>query len=115
MAKNFVQNGDTITVVSPSGGVSSGDPVLIVEIFGVATHDAVATADLELALSGVFTLPADTNLVIAQGDRVFWDAANGWVDKTASAQVAVGRAVVAKGLTDATIDVLLGGSTPAGT
>ncbi len=115
MSTNFVHKGDVVTVVSPSGGVSSGDPVLIGEIFGVALHDAVAGAALELGIEGVFTLPGDTNLVIAQGDRVFWDATNGWVDKTATAQVAAGRATTAKAQAGTTVEVKLGGSTPAGT
>lgn len=114
MATNFVQRGDVITVAAPSGGVLSGDPVAIGFIFGVATHDAEETLPLELAMTGVFTLPADTNLVISAGDRLYWDAANGWLDKTSTSQVAVAVAVEAKVLAGASVVCRLGASVPAG-
>jgi predicted RecA/RadA family phage recombinase len=115
MSTNFVQKGDVMTVVSPSGGVSSGDPVLIGSLFGIALHDAAEDADLELGVEGIFTVPADNTIAMAIGDRLFWDATNGWVDKTATAQQAVGLAASAKVAAGTTVDIKLTGSTPAGT
>lgn len=115
MAKNFVQKGDVVTVTSPSGGVSSGDPVMIGTLFGVATHDAAEDADLELAVEGVWDIPGDTNLVISAGDRVFWDSTNGWVDKTTASQQCVGVATLDKTQTGATCRVRLGSVTPTET
>jgi predicted RecA/RadA family phage recombinase len=107
MSQNYVQQGEVLTVVAPAA-VVSGDPVLIgANIFGVATHDAANGAALELAVEGVFTLPADNNLVIAVGDRVFWVPASSWVNKTAALQVCVGVAVSAKVLTGTTVNVKL--------
>jgi len=109
MATNFVQKGDVVTVVSPTGGVSAGDPVLIgVSLFGVATHDAVAGAALELGVSGVWDIAADTSLVIDEGDRVYWDATNGWVDKTLAAQTCVGICILDKVSAGPLARVLLG-------
>ncbi len=109
MAATFVKPGDTITVVCPSGGRTVGDSVLIgVSLFGVATHTAAAAADLELAVSGVWTLGKDTSLVISAGDRVYWDVPNLWVDKTLAAQTCVGIATTSAGSSDPTVEVLLG-------
>ena len=95
MATNFVQSGDVVTVVSPAGGVTANDPVLIgVSLFGVATHTAAAAADLELALTGVWDLPSDNTITFTAGDRVYWDPGNGEVDKTLAAQTCIGVATV---------------------
>jgi len=112
MAKNFVQEGKSVTVVAPGGGVSSGDPVMIGTLFGVALHDATAGASLEIATCGVWTLPADIALSIDAGDRVFWDSGNGWVDETATAQQCVGVAVEDQDEVAETVKVLLGPVTP---
>lgn len=115
MSKTFVQKGDVVTVIAPAGGVSSGDGVLIGSLFGIATHDAAAGAELELGVSGVWDIAADTSLVIDEGDRVFWDGTNDWVDKTSTAQVCVGVCVLDKVSAGPLCRVLLRGSTPAGT
>ncbi|HUU24084.1 MAG TPA: DUF2190 family protein [Methyloceanibacter sp.] len=70
--KNFVQPGDTITVIAPAGGLLSGDGAMIGDIFGVASYDAIATAEVELVTEGVFTLPKSAG-VIAEGAQVWWD------------------------------------------
>ena len=46
MAKNYIQPGHTITVAAPTGGVLSGDGVLIGTLFGIAQYDAVEGADV---------------------------------------------------------------------
>ena len=69
--KNFIQAGDTITVVSP-GVVRSGDGVLIQNTFGIAAYDANLGDSLELVVEGVFTLPKAAGPIL-QGTKVFWD------------------------------------------
>lgn len=51
--KTFVQPGRSITVAAPAGGVSSGDGVLIGNLFGIAQGDALATEDVEILTEGV--------------------------------------------------------------
>ena len=114
MAKTFVQPGDVVEVAAPADR-TAGQGVLVGTLFGVALHDALNTLPLRIGVSGVFTILADNNLVISAGERVFWDAANNWVDKTAAAQVCVGRATAAKAQAGTTVSVLLGAQTPAGT
>ena len=40
MAKNYLHEGWTIAVPAPTGGVHSGDPILVGGFFGVANYDA---------------------------------------------------------------------------
>jgi predicted RecA/RadA family phage recombinase len=113
--RNYVQPGRSITVTAPTGGVLSGDGVLIGALFGVAQHDAAEAADLELLTEGVVELAKATPLVIATGDRLFWNPTEKKLDKTATAQVCVGLAVAAAASADATVRLKLVASTPAGT
>jgi predicted RecA/RadA family phage recombinase len=73
--RNYRQSANTVTVVSPIGGVSSGDVVVIGSLIGVATASAVAGADLEFALTGAYLLPKATGggSAIAAGARLWWD------------------------------------------
>lgn len=111
---NYVQKGCVISVTAPAD-VSAGDPVIVGSLFGIATRDALTGASVDIQCDGVVTITGDSGISFAVGDRVFWDAANSWVDKTATAQLCVGVAVSAKGATAGTVNVRLGGVTPAGT
>jgi len=115
MAKNAIQPGRVLTVPAPTGGALSGAPVLIGSLFGVAQHDAAQGQDLEILTEEVVELPKAAPLVIDLGDRLFWNAGDGVLDKTAEAQVSVGVAVVAAASADTVVRVKLGAVTPAGT
>ena len=110
-----VQPGAAITVTAPAGGVVSGDGVLISTLFGIAQHDAAEATDLELLTEGVVDIAKTSALQIDIGDRLFWDATNKVVNKTATAQVCVGIAVSAAANPSATVRMKLGANTPAGT
>lgn len=105
--KNFVQKGDTLTVVSP-GVVVSGDGVLIQNTFGVAAYDAILGDSLELVVEGVFTLPKAAG-AIAQGTRVFWDDLAKNVNPVAGTLV-VGVVTADSPAVDLTANVRLNGS-----
>jgi predicted RecA/RadA family phage recombinase len=115
MARNYIQPGRVLTVPAPTGGAVSGAPVLIGALFGVAQHDAAQGQDLEILTEEVVELPKATPLAIDLGDRLFWNASDGVLDKTATAQVCVGVAVLPAASADATVRVKLGAVTPAGT
>ena len=93
--KNFVQRGCNITVTTPTGGVSSGDPVKIGALFGVAAYSAPAGAPLEISTEGVFDLPKAA-VAFNQGDKAYWDATNKVLFATASGNAWVG--VVTEGV-----------------
>jgi len=115
MARNYIQPGRVLTVPAPTGGAVSGAPVLIGTLFGVAQHDAAEGQDLEILTEEVVELPKATPLAIDLGDRLFWNTGDGVLDKTATAQVCVGVAVLPAASADATVRVKLGAVTPAGT
>jgi hypothetical protein len=52
MAKNYLHEGWTITVPAPTGGVHSGDAILVGGFFGVANYDAEQTLPVEITLGG---------------------------------------------------------------
>ena len=109
--KNFVQEGDVLTL-TPTAAVASGVGYLFgTSLFGVATNDVAANAAGEFLTEGVVELGKTSALAIAIGDRVFWDATNKVVNKTTTAQQCVGIAVSAAANPSATVLVKLGGYT----
>jgi predicted RecA/RadA family phage recombinase len=108
--KNFVQPGHAVAVVSPSGGLVSGQAVLIGNLFGVAAYSAAASTGAEIVTAGVFTLPkAASPIAFSQGDKCYWDATAGDITSTATSNKWVGVAVTAAGASAATVDVRLNG------
>lgn len=95
--KNFVQPGNTISVTAPPGGVTSGDGVLIGNIFGVAGADAPAGTSVGLVTVGVFDLLKLNTDTIGQGQRVYWDAEEQHITEVATGNYPVGVATEAAG------------------
>jgi predicted RecA/RadA family phage recombinase len=54
--KNYIQDGDLITVTAPSA-VASGDFVQVGRIRGIAVTSASSGAQVELKTTGVFSIP----------------------------------------------------------
>lgn len=106
--KNFIQCGDTITVVSP-GVVASGAGVLIGVMFGVACYDAILNDSLELKVEGVFELPKAAG-AIGQGAKVYWDDTAKNVTTTALGNTLIGVATVAALNGDTSAYIRLNGS-----
>ncbi|MFK8251964.1 DUF2190 family protein [Ancylobacter terrae] len=107
--KNFKRSGNTTPIAAPSGGVTSGQGVLVGGIFGIASGDAAEGETVELALIGVFAIAKTSALAISVGDKVYWDNAAKVVNKTASGNTLVGVAVAAAANPSATVDVRLNG------
>lgn len=106
--KNFVQDGDVITVTAPAA-LASGDGVLVGSLFGVATNAAANGASVEVITEGVVTITAlgtDTGTV---GTKMYWDNTNKRLTSTASGNSLVGVLTVAKLNGDTTATVRLNG------
>lgn len=91
---NYVQPGKILSLTAGSA-ISSGDPVQVGQIFGVAVADAASGATVEVAVEGVFELACASADVIAEGDLLYWDGSQ--LTKTASENLLVGAAVTAAG------------------
>ncbi|MGH6625146.1 MAG: DUF2190 family protein [Burkholderiaceae bacterium] len=113
--KNFTQRGDILTL-TPTAAVASGVGYLFgAAVFGVATNDVAANAAGEFITQGVVEIAKTSALAISVGDRLFWDATNKVVNKTAAAQQCVGVAVAAAANPSATVAMKLGQYLPVAT
>ncbi len=106
--KNFVEAGKSITVPAPAGGTVSGKMVIIGSLFGIASVTAAETVPVALQTEGVFAYPKTAALAVAVGDKLYYDATNDVLNKTASGNKLVGVAVEAAADAAATVNVKLG-------
>ncbi len=88
MAKNFVQEGDTLTVAAPVGGAVSGAPYQLGAINGVFLSTAAEGELVAFMTEGVFELEKEAALGIFAGEEVYLNA--GIVTTTAGADPAFG-------------------------
>lgn len=68
---NFRSEGKTITIEVPRD-IESGQGILIGSMFGVACNKRSRGQLVEILVEGVFLLPKDRTVSIAQGDPVYW-------------------------------------------
>ncbi len=108
--KNFVQPGTVVTAIAaPASGIKSGDGVLVGALFGIAAIDAPAAGgEIEIAVVGVFDLPAAGPIVV--GAPVAWDAAAKRVTATLTANALIGVALLAIGAGAGTARIRLNGT-----
>lgn len=107
--KNYIQNGDMITVTAPIGGVTSGQGLLVGSLFGVVAATAAEGEAVEFATTGVFELPKDAATVIDTGDRVAWNDTAKEIALPGVGLYLVGIAVTAAGNGTTTVRVRLDG------
>jgi len=69
--KNYIQAGDNLTVVAPSGGTVSGGLYKVGAIIGVAATTEAAGDSVVLKTRGVFDLKKTSSQAWAVGDLVF--------------------------------------------
>jgi predicted RecA/RadA family phage recombinase len=74
--QNFIQRGDAIYVPAPVGGVVSSQSLAVGKIFGVVSETVPAGTVFALWRKGVYSLPKTNAQAWAQGDALYWDAAN---------------------------------------
>lgn len=104
--KNFVQNGDTVTVDTPAGGVISGAGVLLGALFGVAAYTSPEGGPLEILTEGVFDLDKAGD-AFGAGDKVYFDATAKVATATATGNAWVGVATQGALASAATVRVRL--------
>jgi predicted RecA/RadA family phage recombinase len=94
--KTYIQPGNTITLPAPYD-VVSGNGLLVGAIFGIATYDAAAGAEVETQLTGVVEIAKAGTQAWAVGDRVYWDDTNRQATATATDNTLIGVAVLPVG------------------
>ena len=98
--KNFIQQGDTLDLIAPTGGVVSGVAVLIGSILAIPVATKAQTETFAGVVEGVVDLPKLSANVMAVGDKVNWNDTNGELqlattdlDNVATVIVAAGNGV----------------------
>lgn len=90
MAKNYVQDGGTITLFAPAGGVTSGQVVVVETLVVVALVDAAEGEEFAARTDGVWSVPCTAGL--KTGVAVGWLTGKLVASATAEA-VAAGKLV----------------------
>lgn len=107
--KNYLSEGDVVTVAAPVGGVSSGDGVLVGALFGVAAADVAAGDPAALATVGVFSLPKRLSASFASGAVVAWTLPEAYADVAGTGRYPIGVAVDPAGAGTSAVNVRLNG------
>lgn len=108
MARNFVSEGCSVTLPAPAA-VSSGDLVIIGQLFGIAQASAASAANVAIRTGGIHTLRKVTgaSTSVAAGAYVYWDATNANCTISATSNTKIAVAVAAASNTDTTVTVRL--------
>jgi len=105
---NFVQPGNILSL-APGAAVASGIGYLHGGfLFGVAAEDVANGVAGPFVTEGVVDIAKTSALAISVGDKVYWDATNKVVNKTATAQQNVGVCVEAAANPSSTVKIKLG-------
>jgi predicted RecA/RadA family phage recombinase len=94
--KNYVQNGDVVSVPAPAT-VVSGAGVLVGALFGVAVHNAASGQPVEIATTGVYDLTKVGSQAWTVGALIYWDAANSRATTVSASTTLIGKAVAPVG------------------
>jgi len=94
--KNYVQDGDKITIAAPYD-VLSGGGALQGSLFGVAETTALSGAPVSLQLMGVVDIAKTASQAWTVGARIYWDDSTKLATSVASANKRIGVAVLAVG------------------
>lgn len=107
--KNYVQKGENITVTA-AAVATSGQGVLIGNLFGIAAGTAAIGEDLDLVTEGVFSMAKVSTDELAVGDFVYRDdtAKLATSDDDEGANELIGLAVTAAANPSGTVNVKLG-------
>jgi predicted RecA/RadA family phage recombinase len=96
--KNFIQPGNAIDVVTPSGGYVAGNFYIQGSLGGVAALTTAETEANVLHVVGVYELTKVGSEAWAIGDPIYWDTSNSRATKTFNAaHVLIGAAAAVVG------------------
>lgn len=90
--KNFIQPGNAIDIVAPSGGTTSGRPFISGSLVGIAALTAAEGAASVIHTDGIYELPKVSAQAWTLGAKIYWDAANSQCTTTSSGNSLIGIA-----------------------
>jgi predicted RecA/RadA family phage recombinase len=108
MSRTFVQPGDTIDAVAPSGGVTVGVPVMFGALFGIPEVSAAEGETYSLTVVGVHRLPKAA-VAMAAGAIAFFNTSTKAIGATGAGLFPIGAVIADAGSGDASVLVRLNG------
>lgn len=105
--KNYICPGNVIEVTAPVGGFISGQLVKQGQLIGVASSTAPEGEKVAVQISGVYEVNKEAALAVTQGDALYFVAANGNLNKTASGNTLAGYAYEDAAGADTVVRVIL--------
>jgi predicted RecA/RadA family phage recombinase len=109
--KNYLQQGDSIDVPAPVGGVVSGLPVIIGSLIGISSVTAPEGTMIAIQRKGGYKLPKTNAQAWTVGAKIYWDATNKVATTTASSNTLIGIAIAVAANPSPFGEVLLGPTT----
>ena len=108
MAIGHVAPGTVVPYTNTGGAAIAANTVIeFAAMIGITTGIIAPGATGTVAISEVWTLPKDDNLVITQGDQLYWDTVSAEINKTALNNIPAGKAYNSALLTGTEIQVIL--------
>lgn len=95
MSTSYIAQGDVLTLIAPSGGVTAGTPVLIGGLVVIPQTTAAEAASFDAYVTGVHSVPKADSQAWTQGCVVYWDASGGAFTTTGASNYRAGVAVEA--------------------
>lgn len=89
--KNYVESGKLVTVVA-AANITKGNIVVVGQMFGVATKNALTGEEVELHMGGVFDFAKlnAASMSIGVGGNAYWDATNAVIVANVTGNTRVG-------------------------
>ena len=94
--KNFIGVGNRVTLVA-AAVTTSGQPVLMGSLFGIAENAAAIGEPLVLVMNGIYDLTKTASQAWTVGQLIYWDVATSRVTNVVATNKLVGVAVLAVG------------------
>ena len=94
--KNFIGVGNRVTLTA-AAVTTSGQPVLIGSLFGIAENAAAIGEPMVLVMNGIYDLPKTASQAWTIGLLIYWDVATSRVTNVVATNKLVGVAVLAVG------------------
>lgn len=94
--KNFIGVGNRVTLTA-AAVTTSGQPVLIGSLFGIAENSAAIGEPLVLVMNGIYDLTKTASQAWTVGQLIYWDVATSRVTNVVASNKLIGVAVLAVG------------------
>jgi predicted RecA/RadA family phage recombinase len=109
--KNFIQEGRSLDLIAPAGGVVAGNIVVIGSLIGVAATTAAQTLPFTMSRTGVYGLAKVSAQAWAAGAKIYWDSATKLATTTVGSNTLIGTAIEDAANPSSVGKVLLGPTT----